>query len=183
MTVPPPTPSPVAPPRPRCVARLAALGVALVLVASAVAGPVTRARRAAPVESGDTGPTIVYRPPVEAPVADPFRPPATRYGTGNRGLTYDVAAGTAVRAAAAGRVTFAGTIGVARYVTIAHADGWETTYSFLDTVVVARGTFVVAGDVVATAGPGFHFGVRDGPAYLDPAGVFARPHTEVRLVN
>ena len=43
-----------------------------------------------------------YLPPVEAPVADPFRPPTTPYGPGNRGLEYATAPGTPVRAAADG---------------------------------------------------------------------------------
>lgn len=27
-----------------------------------------------------------YSPPVDAPIVDPFRPPATAYGPGNRGI-------------------------------------------------------------------------------------------------
>ncbi|MFM7068072.1 MAG: hypothetical protein ACKOYM_01305, partial [Actinomycetes bacterium] len=39
-----------------------------------------------------------YRPPVDALVVDPFRPPATRWGSGNRGLQYGARPGRAVRA-------------------------------------------------------------------------------------
>ena len=54
--------------------------------------------------------SVDYRPPVDAPVVDPFRPPATTYGPGNRGLTYDLAPATAVRASAPGEVVFAGPV-------------------------------------------------------------------------
>ena len=41
-------------------------------------------------------------PPVDAPIVDPFRPPPCAWCPGNRGIEYDVPAGTPVRAAAAG---------------------------------------------------------------------------------
>ena len=33
-------------------------------------------------------PSVTYRPPVDAPVVDPFRPPAERWSAGNRGVEY-----------------------------------------------------------------------------------------------
>jgi murein DD-endopeptidase MepM/ murein hydrolase activator NlpD len=110
-----------------------------------------------------------YLPPVDAPVTDGFRPPQSRYGPGNRGLQYGVSPGEVVRSAAAGQVTFAGRIGAASYVTVRHADGVRTTYSFLVRVEVRAGQSVRAGEPVGRAGPSFHFGARIGRAYLDPA--------------
>lgn len=121
-------------------------------------------------------------PPVSAPVVDPFRPPATTYGAGNRGLTYDLAPATPVRATAAGQVVFAGWVAGTRHVTIRHADGLRTSYSFLASIVVRRGERVAGGAVVGTAGEGFHLGARVGDTYIDPASLFAAVRIEVRLV-
>ena len=126
--------------------------------------------------------TVNYRPPVDAPVVDPFRAPRSRFGPGNRGLTYDLAPGTTVRAAADGEVVFAGSVAGSLHVTVLHADGLRTSYSFLESVRVIRGRRVSVGDVVGTAGGGFHFGVRDGAAYLDPASLFGGVEIRVRLV-
>ena len=62
-------------------------------------------------------------PPVVAPVVDPFRDPGCAWCPGNRGLTYGVATGTVVRAAAAGSVTFSGRVAGTRYVVVEHAAG------------------------------------------------------------
>ena len=51
----------------------------------------------------------------------PFRAPACAYCPGNRGLEYDAAVGSPVRAAAAGTVTFAGVVAGVRYVVVAPA--------------------------------------------------------------
>ncbi len=100
---------------------------------------------------------------------DPFRPPAHPGAPGNRGLEYATRPGSAVRAAAAGVVTFAGRVAAGRHVTVAHADGVRTSYSFLAAVAVRAGQAVEAGDVLGTTGTSFHFGARIGEAYVDPA--------------
>ncbi len=112
---------------------------------------------------------MVYRPPVDAPVVDSFRPPAGFAGPGNRGLEYATRPGSAVRAAAPGVVTFAGPVGGGRHVTVLHPDGVRTSYSFLRSVAVRAGQHVSAGRIVGTAGTSFHFGARIGQAYVDPA--------------
>lgn len=125
-----------------------------------------------------------YEAPVDAPVVDPFRPPADRWGPGNRGVDYATTPGEPVRAAAGGRVIFAGTVGGALHVTVLHPDGLRTSYSFLASITVGRGQAVRGGDVVGTAGARLHVGVRD-PAgtYLDPLAVFGtRRGVAVRLV-
>ena len=126
---------------------------------------------------------VVYRPPVDAPLADVFRPPADPFGPGNRGIDYATAPGTAVRAAAPGEVTFAGAVGRSFHVVVLHADGLRTTYSFLDATTVARGQRVEAGQVVGVTGGPLHFGVRAGDVYLDPLAILGhRLPARVHLV-
>ena len=112
---------------------------------------------------------MFYVAPVQGIIVDPFRPPAHPGAPGNRGLEYATRPGSAVRAAAAGVVTFAGRVGSGRHVTVAHADGVRTSYSFLRSVAVRTGQSVGAGDVLGTTGSSFHFGARIVDAYVDPA--------------
>lgn len=154
---------------------LRAAAAALVVATAAIVVPAEPAGAAPPDP-------VVHTPPVDAPIADPFRPPATPYGPGNRGLAYDLAPGTPVRATADGTVVFAGQVGATRHVTVLHADGLRTSYSFLSEVGVRRGDRVDRGEVVGRAGPGFHLGARDGEHYLDPESLFGVQVVEVRLV-
>ena len=61
------------------------------------------------VIAGTASAADCWLPPVDAPVVDPFRPPLCTWCAGNRGLEYGTPGGTAVRAVAAGEVTFSGT--------------------------------------------------------------------------
>jgi len=114
-----------------------------------------------------------YTPPVDAPVVDPFRPPTTPYGPGNRGLEYATAPDTPVGAAADGIVTFAGSVAGGLHVTVIHPDGIRTSYSFLASIAVRRGARVRQGQVVGLSGPRLHVGARRGDTYLDPASLWA----------
>ena len=116
--------------------------------------------------------TRPFVPPVDAPITDPYRPPATPYGPGNRGIEYATDPGTAVRASGDGVVAFAGVIAYERYVSIDHAGGIRTTYSYLLTIGVVAGQRVAQGDVVGATGPRLHFGARRFGAYIDPASLF-----------
>jgi murein DD-endopeptidase MepM/ murein hydrolase activator NlpD len=117
---------------------------------------------------------VRYRPPVAAPVVDPWRPPSTPYGPGNRGVDYGTAPGDPVVAPADGVVTFAGAVASTRYVVIVHADGIRTTLGGLATIAVRSGEPVVAGQVVGTAGGPLHFGARRAGRYIDPLGLVRR---------
>ncbi|HEY8545598.1 MAG TPA: peptidoglycan DD-metalloendopeptidase family protein [Acidimicrobiales bacterium] len=139
-------------------------GLALVVLGWAVGGGAAAAQE---------GGVVVHEPPVAAPVRDPFRPPATPYGPGNRGIEYATVPGTVVRATAEGQVTFAGQVGGRLHVTIAHADGIRTSYSGLRRIDVRLGQVVRRGAVVGRAGGAFHLGARRGDAYVDPASLFA----------
>ncbi|MEO5842329.1 MAG: M23 family metallopeptidase [Acidimicrobiales bacterium] len=124
-----------------------------------------------------------FVPPVDAPISDPYRPPTTPYGPGNRGIEYSTTPGTAVRASSSGVVAFAGVIAFERYVSIDHEGGIRTTYSYLATIDVTTGQRVAQGEVVGTAGVRLHFGARRFGLYIDPASLFERaaPH-RARLV-
>ena len=121
-------------------------------------------------------------PPVAAPVVDPFREPACPWCPGNRGLTYDVAAGTLVRAAAAGTVTFSGPVAGTFYLVVEHADGLRATYGQLAGSHLAAGDVVVAGATVGQSAGGLHFGLREGDRYIDPAQFLGRLVERARLV-
>ena len=126
---------------------------------------------------------VTYEAPVTGPVTDPFRPPATPYGPGNRGLEHATEPGGPVRAAAAGRVTFAGAVAGTLHVTVLHADRARTTYSGLASVAVEAGQAVDAGQEVGTSGATLLWTLRLGEAYLDPAvALAASGRGGVRLV-
>ncbi len=120
--------------------------------------------------------------PVDAPVSDPFRPPESTYGAGNRGLEYDLEETTDVRSVDGGRVAFAGRVGNALFITIDHGDGLKSTLGYLTSIAVVRGQFVSVGDVVATAGSGFHLTARLDGVYIDPALLIAGVHIGVALI-
>lgn len=123
-----------------------------------------------------------WLPPVDAPVADPFRPPTCRWCAGNRGIEYVTVAGVPVRAVAAGRVTFAGAVVDRRYVVVEHADGRRATYGHLASVDVGVGERIDVRTIVGTAGDTVHFGLRDGDDYVDPTPELGRLAHTVRLV-
>ena len=108
-------------------------------------------------------------PPVDAPVAEGFRAPACEWCAGHRGLRYDVAPGTVVRAVAAGEVVFAGRVAGAPWVVVRQSDGVRTSYGGLDALLVRAGQWVGARQPVGVAGGSVHLGMRLGDEYLDPA--------------
>ena len=157
--------------RRRCLRRAPLVICVLAVLAGAVGGPAA---------AGED--PVTYLAPVDAPVRDPFRPPDGPYGAGNRGIQYDTAPGTPVRAAADGEVTFAGLVAGSRHVTVLHGDGLRTSYSFLAEIRVVVGQRVAQGEVVGTTVDDLHLGARDGDAYLDPASLFGSGPPRVHLV-
>ncbi len=123
-----------------------------------------------PAPGGPAG--MELRPPVEGILTSGFGPrvhPITGRDHQHTGLDLAAPRGTPVRAAAAGRVEFAGTRGgYGKLVVIVHADGSSTYYGHLDQIAVRRGELVAAGQQVATVGstgsstgPHLHFEARD----------------------
>lgn len=121
-------------------------------------------------------------PPVAAPIVDPFRAPSCPWCPGNRGIEFATAPGQLVTAVETGRVTFAGSIAGVSYVVVEHRDGRRITYGRLLQRRHEHGDVVVRGQVVGTADVGFHFGVRVGEQYVDPAPLLGRWAGRPRLV-
>lgn len=124
----------------------------------------------------------VFRPPVDAPVADPFRAPEDPYGPGNRGIEYNTDPGDLVRAAASGTVRFAGPVAGALHVTLDHGGGLLSSYSYLQRISVRTGIAIARGAVIGVAGERLHFGVRLHGDYTDPAALIGQRRVRVRLV-
>lgn len=114
--------------------------------------------------------------PVVGPMIRGFDPPDSPFGSGHRGIDIAAAVGTAVRATAAGTVTFAGPVGGRLFLTIDHGGGLESTYSWVEALHVRRGDPVARGQLIARSGTGhagvlvphLHLGVRVLDAYVDP---------------
>jgi hypothetical protein len=154
----------------------------LVVVLASLAGALTtapipgaspRTAGASPLASAlPAGPPYVA--PVDGVIVDHFRPPASIYAAGNRGIDEVTAPGAPVVASAAGVVIFAGTVGGTLHITIRHADGLRTSYSFLAGVFVHEGDSLEQGQLIGLSAGAFHFGVRDiDGTYLDPEALLA----------
>ena len=130
-------------------------------------------------------PALAWTWPADGPVLRPFVLGDDPYAAGqHRGVDIGAPSGSPVRAAAAGVVSFAGTVpGGGRTVTVQTADGYSVTLVHLGTFAVARGATVGEGDVVGTVGPSgdveltepyVHLGVRrtaEANGYVDPLGL------------
>ncbi|HSJ21231.1 MAG TPA: M23 family metallopeptidase [Nocardioidaceae bacterium] len=104
-----------------------------------------------------------------------FEPPVTKYAAGHRGVDLVGSSGQTVRAAVAGRVTFAGRLAGRGVVVVSHGST-RTTY---EPVLAATrvGTLVAAGDELGAletfgshCAPAscLHWGLIEGDTYLDP---------------
>jgi len=132
------------------------------LAVDGVAGPATlRALGSAPIPACP----IALQRPVAAPVGDRFGPRGDRF---HAGLDLPAPEGTRVRAAAGGRVVFAGHTGsgYGNLVVIAHGGGVRTRYAHLERFGVRAGEAVAAGAVIGrvgeagdATGPHLHFEV------------------------
>jgi murein DD-endopeptidase MepM/ murein hydrolase activator NlpD len=79
-------------------------------------------------------------------------------------------------AAQDGVVAFAGSVGGSLFISIDHADGVRTTYSWVSSIAVHKGQQVNRGEVIGLTGnghpdgdqPHLHFGARVGTTYIDP---------------
>lgn len=114
-------------------------------------------------------PIVLYQAPTYLTVIDPFRPPQHFAGAGNRGLEYGYSEDQLVMAAAEGFVAYSGSVAGTGVISIEHADGLRTTYTNLKEIWIEDYQYVYAGHTLGIAGPGFHFGVKIGDRYLDPA--------------
>ncbi|MGA5424101.1 peptidoglycan DD-metalloendopeptidase family protein [Streptomyces lavendulocolor] len=157
------------------------------------AGPAGAASAGAGAPVPGAGPVAV-RPAGVWPVGPPrpavvrgWEPPASAYGPGHRGVDLSAPPGTEVRAAAAGRVSFAGPVAgrgvLSITLTATGAPPLRTTYEPVRPRV-RPGAEVAAGQVVAVVAPGagahcapacLHWGLRRGDTYLDPLSLLPGP--------
>jgi hypothetical protein len=140
------------------------------LTPDGVAGPSTfRALRAPPPRC-----PISLAWPLQAPLGDQFGPRGTSF---HPGIDLRAPTRTPVRAAAAGRVTFAGyeAGGYGNLVEVAHGNGVVSMYAHLSAILVRAGRLVATGARVGwvgstgeSTGPHLHFEVRLRGAAVDP---------------
>ena len=126
--------------------------------------------------------TVKRTAPVHGPIVDPWRPPSSPYGPGNRGIDIGTVPGAAVVSPADGLVTFAGTVGDSRFVVVESPDGIRITIGFLASVTVRSGQTVRRGQTIGRAGTSVHIGARVGNDYLDPTPLFSGGPPHVRLI-
>lgn len=153
------------------------LGPLLALFLLVVATASADRASAGPLPAGDTGSWPLGPPRPQ--IVRGWEPPASAYGRGHRGIDLAAAPGAPVRAAAPGRVSFAGKVAGRGVLTISLTGTGDpplrTTYEPV-TAMAAVGTQVSAGEVVGhiATGPShcavgcLHWGLLRGTAYLDP---------------
>lgn len=156
---------------------VAALTLALTLVPGVPAGG---------AESPTTRSVVAYRLPVGGDVVRGYSPPVGFGAGAHRGVDLTAGASGTVRVAAAGVVSFAGSVAGTTWVSVRHADGVSTTYGPLAAVRVAAGTRIAAGRRLGEVADGLHdaphgegdvvhFGARDADGYLDPLTLISAP--------
>jgi hypothetical protein len=130
-----------------------------------------------------------WRWPVSGPVLTPYSNGTDPYASGqHRGVDIAAPVGAPVAAAAAGVVTFAGSVGSAGLtVAVRTDDGFDTSYLHLSSVAVRAGDRVASGAPIGRVGttgrrsaaaPHLHFGVREAGtrfAYRDPLDLLPVP--------
>ncbi len=122
-----------------------------------------------------------YIKPVSGPIvlrfAARYRDNAAGKTRTHHGIDIAAAAGLRVKAAADGKVTFAGKTPIGLCVAILHKNGIKTTYLPLESIKVSRGESVVQGQTIGTAAAGgdisypaahLHLGAIFAGEYIDP---------------
>ena len=125
---------------------------------------------------GDTTPSAAgFIWPVNGPVTSGF---GMRWGRMHEGIDIGAGSGTPIRAAAAGRVVYAGWMsGYGNLVAIDHGGGVSTAYGHQSSVAVGVGQVVSQGQTIGYVGctghcfgPHLHFEVRINGSPVDPLG-------------
>ena len=142
-----------------------------------------------PTPDGGNLSCVGLDPPSDGTVTNRFEP-GPGY-EGHWGIDYSDDSDGYARAAARGRVVFAGDVVGNLAVSVDHGGGLVTSYSYVDRYVVNRGLQVERGEVVALLTPGpihddLHFSVRIDGRYIDPESVLGcqprSPSVGLRLV-
>lgn len=123
-------------------------------------------------------PAPSWRWPVQGPLVTTY---GSRSGTG-KGIGISGEIGQDIRAAAPGRVVYAGDglVGYGQLLIIKHNDTYLSAYGHNDRLIVAEGDTVERGQVIAAMGmgpgrqPQLHFEIRRNGAPVDPLGYLSR---------
>jgi murein DD-endopeptidase MepM/ murein hydrolase activator NlpD len=145
--------------------------------ASAAIADQIQAAQAASASSGSSGSGVSssgFIWPVSGPVVSGF---GIRWGRMHEGIDIAVPSGTAVHAAAAGTIIYAGVMsGYGNIVVIDHGNGLATAYAHLSAIWIGSGS-VAQGQAIAASGctghclgPHLHFEVRVNGSPVDPLG-------------
>jgi murein DD-endopeptidase MepM/ murein hydrolase activator NlpD len=148
--------------------------------------PATTTRTAQVYEYRDEYRAPAQARPVSAPANATFAWPVNgqvisgfgvaRNGERNDGINIAARHNTPIRAAAAGTISYSGSLsGYGNLVLIKHANGYVTAYAHSDRVLVTQGDFVAKGQVIGYAGqtgdvssPQLHFEIRNGTTPVNP---------------
>lgn len=148
---------------------------ALQAVSSTLAAKIQAAQAAAAGTGGGSPSAAGLVWPVLGPVTSSF---GARWGRMHEGIDIAAPSGTAIRAAAAGTVIYAGWLGgYGNLVVLDHGNGLATAYAHQSSVAAGSGQSVVQGQVIGyvgntgySTGPHLHFEVRVNGAPVDPLG-------------
>ena len=130
--------------------------------------------REPPADKSPAPGNVAFAWPVNGTVIAGFG--ATRNGERNDGIYIAASRNAPIRAAASGTVNYADSLkGYGNLVLIKHSNGYVTAYAHADRLLVARGDFVVKGQVIGYAGqtgdvtsPQVHFEIRNGTTPVNP---------------
>jgi len=120
-------------------------------------------------------PRGLFRKPVQAGLNSPY---GQRWGRMHYGVDLGAAAGTPVRAARAGTVSYSGSgyRGYGKLIILDHSDGYQTLYAHNSRLIARKGKKVAAGQVIAHVGATgnataahLHFEIRKHGRPRDPA--------------
>jgi murein DD-endopeptidase MepM/ murein hydrolase activator NlpD len=124
-----------------------------------------------------------FPPPVQAPISVPYDRPACSFCPGHRGVEYELAQNTPVRAVSAGVVTFSGVVAGTRYLVVLESDGLRATYGLLAAALAGNGDRVTTGEVVGLSSARLYFGLRDASGTpVDPTALLGRFVGRPRLI-
>ena len=149
---------------------------ALQAVSATLAAKIQAAQQAPSGPIGGGAPSAAgFIWPVIGPVTSPF---GMRWGRMHEGIDIAAPTGTAIRAAAAGTVIYAGWLsGYGNLVILDHGNGLATAYGHQSSVAVTTGQTVTQGHTIGyvgstghSTGPHLHFEVRVNGVPVDPLG-------------
>ncbi|SMP58661.1 LysM peptidoglycan-binding domain-containing M23 family metallopeptidase [Anoxynatronum buryatiense] len=146
-----------------------------ILEENRISEPTTRVVAVGTLPRPATMATGTFMNPTRGRLTSPF---GMRGGSRHTGIDIANSRGTAVKAADAGKVSFAGTRGAyGQLVIIDHENGYQTYYAHLNTMSVSAGTRVHKDQLIGTigttgrsTGPHLHFEVRKNGTPVNPLG-------------